>query len=72
MRSGITILLASSLLLTQPSFAQNTSKWALTGTQARQGYDPYLQELYWQLNDSPMQQKLRNVKPFPVGVVYYQ
>ncbi len=34
--------------------------------------DPYLTKLYWSLNDSPMQRKLRNIKPFPVGVVYYQ
>lgn len=44
----------------------------IKGTQSRVGDDPYLQKLYWQLNDSPMQQKLRNIKPFPVGVVYYQ
>lgn len=34
--------------------------------------DPYLTKVYWSLNDSPMQRKLRNIKPFPVGVVYYQ
>lgn len=34
--------------------------------------DPYLTELYWKLNESPMQQKLRELRPFPVGVVYYQ
>jgi beta-galactosidase len=34
--------------------------------------DPYLTKLYWKLNDSPMQQKLRRLKPFPVSVVYYQ
>lgn len=34
--------------------------------------DPYQTKLYWKLNDSPMQQKLRSLRPFPVGVVYYQ
>ena len=34
--------------------------------------DPYLTEVYWDLNRSPMQEKLRSMKPFPVGVVYYQ
>lgn len=48
------------------------NKYAIKGTQLRQGDDPYLTALYWKINDSPMQQKLRNIKPFPVGVVYYQ
>jgi len=39
---------------------------------AQQKSDPYLTELYWELNNSPMQQKLRTIKPFPVGVVYWQ
>lgn len=34
--------------------------------------DPFLSELYWELNRTPMQERLRNIKPFPVGVVYYQ
>ncbi len=34
--------------------------------------DPYLTGVYWDLNRSPMQEKLRFMKPFPVGVVYYQ
>ncbi|NJK84965.1 MAG: hypothetical protein HC906_02310 [Bacteroidales bacterium] len=34
--------------------------------------DPYLKNLYLSLNRSPMQERLRNLKPFPVGVVYYQ
>lgn len=29
-------------------------------------------DLYWSLNETPMQKQLRNIKPFPVGVVYYQ
>jgi len=44
----------------------------ISGTQLRRGDDPYLTDLYWSLNESPMQQKLRNIRPFPVGVVYYQ
>ncbi len=38
----------------------------------REGEDPWMTGLYWDLNDSPMQQKLRSIRPFPVGVVYYQ
>lgn len=40
--------------------------------QARNGQDLFLDSLYMELNNSPMQQKLRSSKPFPVGVVYYQ
>jgi beta-galactosidase len=40
--------------------------------QARNGDDPFLTELFLALNNSPMQEKLRSLKPFPVGVVYYQ
>jgi len=50
----------------------NSSKYDITGTHQREGADPYLQEKYLELNNSPMQEKLRNIKPFPVGVVYYQ
>jgi beta-galactosidase len=46
--------------------------YEISGTQAREGDDPYLTELYWSLNDSPMQQRLRRIRPLPVGVVYYQ
>lgn len=34
--------------------------------------DPFLTEKFWNLNRTPMQERLRNIKPFPVGVVYYQ
>jgi beta-galactosidase len=40
--------------------------------QVRNGDDPFLTDLYLELNKSPMQEKLRSLKPFPVGVVYYQ
>jgi beta-galactosidase len=40
--------------------------------QARNGSDPFLTRLFLELNNSPMQEKLRSLKPFPVGVVYYQ
>lgn len=40
--------------------------------QSRNGDDPFLTQGFWAINDSPMQQKLRSLKPFPVGVVYYQ
>ncbi|MFO7933333.1 MAG: beta-galactosidase trimerization domain-containing protein [Bacteroidales bacterium] len=44
----------------------------ISGTQLRRGEGPYLTGLYLSLNVSPMQEKLRAIKPFPVGVVYYQ
>lgn len=50
----------------------DTDRYQISGTQLRQGQDPYLTELYWSLNDSPMQQRLRRIRPLPVGVVYYQ
>ncbi len=59
-------------LITASSLLPGQEPWIISGTQKRTGTDPYLQNLYWQLNDSPMQQKLRSIKPFPVGVVYYQ
>ncbi len=34
--------------------------------------DPFLTKKFWDLNRTPMQERLRNIKPFPVGVVYYQ
>jgi len=34
--------------------------------------DPYLQELYQSLHDSPMQQKIRKIRPWPVGCVFIQ
>ena len=34
--------------------------------------DPYLKEIYNSINDSKMQQKIRELKPFPVTVVYWQ
>lgn len=64
------LVMGSILLFASAMSAQ--AKWDISGTQAREGEDPYLQEKYWALNNSPMQQKLRNLKPFPVGVVYYQ
>jgi|GEM_PF-291149 len=48
------------------------SKWSLSGTQVRPGSDPFMQKLYWEINNSAMQEKLRDLRPFPVGVVYYQ
>lgn len=44
---------------------------ALAAPVARAG-DRYLDQLYEGLNDSPMQRKLRALRPFPVGVVFYQ
>lgn len=40
--------------------------------QARNGDDLFLTEKFMALNNSPMQEHLRALKPFPVGVVYYQ
>lgn len=40
--------------------------------QARNGEDLFLSQKFMNLNTSPMQEKLRTIKPFPVGVVYYQ
>ncbi|MEO7600478.1 MAG: beta-galactosidase trimerization domain-containing protein [Opitutus sp.] len=34
--------------------------------------DPYLHQLYDTLNDSPMQERLRALRPWPVGVVFIQ
>ncbi len=45
---------------------------AVYEVQARNGNDPFLTKLYWDLNTSPMQERLRQLRPFPVGVVYYQ
>ncbi len=47
-------------------------KYTFSGTWRPAGDDPYLKERYLSVNDSPMQQKLRTLKPFPVGVVYWQ
>ncbi len=70
-----TFLLCFLLSLTT-SFAQTDTqvaeRYRITGTQLRQGQDPYLTKLYWELNDSPMQRRLRRIRPLPVGVVYYQ
>ena len=52
--------------------AQSPEYFNIEGTQKRDGMDPYLTQLYWKLNQTPMQDKLRALKPFPVGVVYYQ
>ncbi|NJM93275.1 MAG: hypothetical protein HC842_00210 [Cytophagales bacterium] len=46
--------------------------WTWSGTEQREGEDPYLTQKYWELNQSPMQTRLRELSPFPVGVVYYQ
>ncbi len=40
--------------------------------QARNADDPFLTQRFLDLNNSPMQEKLRSLQPFPVGVVYYQ
>ena len=34
--------------------------------------DPFLYERYSKLHDSPMQQKMRRIRPMPVGVVFIQ
>ncbi len=34
--------------------------------------DPFLHGLYDQLNDTPMQQRMRRLRPWPVGVVFIQ
>ena len=68
----IAILLLLLMPLRGTSQNLDLSGWTIEGTQLRSGQDPYLQKLYWKINDSPMQQKLRQIKPFPVGVVYYQ
>jgi len=54
----------------QPAGFKGT--YTIEGTMLRPGIDPFLQETYLSLNDSPMQQKLRSLRPFPVGVVYWQ
>lgn len=37
-----------------------------------QSHDPYRNDLYQLLHDSPMQQRIRRIEPFPVCVVYWQ
>ena len=70
------LLLPLLILLTTGLLAQEArpgaEKYSITGTTLRGGDDPYLTDLYWSLNDSPMQQRLRRIRPLPVGVVYYQ
>jgi len=55
--------------LTETKRSKGTSVYEV---QARNGKDPFLLQKYMELNNSPMQEKLRSLKPFPVGVVYYQ
>lgn len=57
-----------TVFLTACNFGEEVSPPPLVETEK----DPYLTELYLDLNRSPMQEKLRVMKPFPVGVVYYQ
>ncbi len=45
---------------------------AAPSSPAAQPADPFLHGLYDRLNDSPMQQKLRRLRPWPVGVVFIQ
>lgn len=68
----IGILVLVLLPLKGASQNSDVAKWAIEGTQLRKGDDPFMQQLYWDINDGPMQQKLRHIRPFPVGVVYYQ
>lgn len=51
---------------------QNIEERSIYEVQGRNGDDPFLTGLYRELNNSPMQEKLRVLRPFPVGVVYYQ
>lgn len=44
----------------------------LAGSPDSKADDAYLTDLYLSLNDSPMQRKLRALRPFPVGVVLIQ
>ena len=52
--------------------SSSTDKISVFEIQSRNDSDPFLTQLYLELNNSPMQEKLRALKPFPVGVVYYQ
>jgi len=51
---------------------ENESSKSVYELQSRNGDDPFLLEKFLEINNSPMQEKLRSLKPFPVGVVYYQ
>lgn len=66
------IFVSLLLVVACTSNVDNSNSYEIDGTQKRKGEDPYQTDLYWSLNESPMQKKLRNIKPFPVGVVYYQ
>jgi beta-galactosidase len=67
---SITILLFSCNNKKSPE--KVNKKIPVMEAQSRNGDDPFLTKKYLGLNNSPMQEKLRNIKPFPVGVVYYQ
>ena len=51
---------------------RQTEEQSIYDIQSRNGNDPFLSGKYWELNNSPMQERLRVLRPFPVGVVYYQ
>lgn len=76
--AGLLMVLPAAFLITcctgsSPGKPADPEKaYTLEGTWQRSGNDPYLKETYLSLNDSPMQQKLRALRPFPVGVVYWQ
>lgn len=60
------LLVFATAALAQPTKSKTKASGISTAD------DPYQTQLYWSLNDSPMQQRLRSLAPFPVGVVYYQ
>ncbi len=66
----ICLLLLLFTFCTKDSSLDN--QYDLSGSWYPGGEDPYLLGAYLDLNCSPMQEKLRNIRPFPVSVVYYQ
>ncbi len=65
-------LISVVLIFTMCNKKNESSYYKIEGNQFREGSDPYKTNLYWSLNNSQMQGKIRSIKPFPVGVVYYQ
>lgn len=78
MKKSLLILILPAILIScQNKQQKNTtrdtaSEVSVYELQARNGDDPFLTEKFLALNNSPMQERLRALKPFPVGVVYYQ
>jgi len=61
-KKRLLVAVSSVLLFVAVAFAQSPS----------QSQDPFRNDLYQARHDSPMQQRIRRIEPFPVCVVYWQ